>query len=292
MARYYKKKYYKKSDKDESEIDQVIYSVLAIFLIILFFAYQKGIWSFIATFIVEVGIIFLIIYTLKMVKRNKDKAKKNRLHGILNKIDEAGLNNEVNSFISRFGLGQEKDKNSWEYRSYKISYDRIGDFRKVLSQKGVSFDMDEIYSLLQAYINERELNITAGSVTNQTNLFSKLNKDGADFERLLFRLYESMGYLVQIIGKTGDQGGDLIATKGGERILIQAKCYIDWSVGNSAVQQAFSAQTYYNCNKAVVITTSYFTNDAITLSKTNGVELITKDLLQKMLLDNLKESWR
>ena len=115
--------------------------------------------------------------------------------------------------------------------------------------------------------------------------------NGSDFERLLYRLYEAMGYSVQLSGKVGDQGGDLIATKNQERILIQAKCYINSTVGNSAVQEAVAARNYYDCNRAVVVTTSVFTREATELAKTNGVELVPKDMLQKLLLDYLKESW-
>lgn len=57
------------------------------------------------------------------------------------------------------------------------------------------------------------------------------------------------------------------------------------------MQEAVAAKNHYDCNKAIVITTSNFTREATELAKTNKVELIPKELLQKMVLDNLKESW-
>lgn len=87
------------------------------------------------------------------------------------------------------------------------------------------------------------------------------------------------------------RGGDLIANKDGERLLIQAKCYKDWSTGNEAVQQVVAAMKYYDCNRAAVITTSYFTPEAIVLAKVNNVELVPKQRLQEMLLKYLNESW-
>ena len=191
--------------------------------------------------------------------------------------------------VSRFGLGQEKDKNVWTRRNYKISWNRINDLKDFLHQKGIDFSSEEISILLANYIDKREFNLTVDSISATTNSFSKLS--GSDFERLLYRLYIAMGYAVQITGKTGDQGADLIVTMGQERLLIQAKCYKDWSVGNSAIQEAAAAKNHYDCNKAAVITTSFFTKEATELAKTNQVELIPKELLQKMLLDNLKESW-
>ena len=96
---------------------------------------------------------------------------------------------------------------------------------------------------------------------------------------------------MELIGRSGDQGGDLIANKNGERILIQAKCYRDWSTGNMAVQQVVGAMKLYNCNKAKVVTTSYFTKEAISLAKANGTELISREQLQELLMRFLNENW-
>jgi restriction system protein len=101
-----------------------------------------------------------------------------------------------------------------------------------------------------------------------------------------------MGYVVELIGRTGDQGGDLVANKDGERILIQAKCYRDWSVGNDAVQQVVGAMKIYDCNKTMVITTSTtFTPEAHALAMANKTDLISKNELSTMLLKYLGESW-
>ena len=101
-----------------------------------------------------------------------------------------------------------------------------------------------------------------------------------------------MGYAVQHLGGTGDQGGDLIVNKDRERILIQAKCYRDWKVGNDAVQQVVGAMKYYDCPKTLVVTTSTtFTPAAIALAKANNTELISKDRLTEMLMQYLHESW-
>ena len=100
-----------------------------------------------------------------------------------------------------------------------------------------------------------------------------------------------MGYTVQLTGRTGDQGGDLVAIKESERLLIQAKCYKNMAVGNDAVQQAFAAKTLYDCNKSIVITTSDFTREAVELSKSTGVELTPKKRLQELLTQYLSENW-
>lgn len=100
-----------------------------------------------------------------------------------------------------------------------------------------------------------------------------------------------MGCAVELVGRAGDQGGDLLANKDGLRLLIQAKCCHRQSVGNGAVQEAVAARTYYKCNKAAVISNSYFTPEAITLATANGVELTPGEKLQQMLLGTFKERW-
>ena len=112
----------------------------------------------------------------------------------------------------------------------------------------------------------------------------------SQFENLLYRLFGAMGYAIQKTGKTGDQGGDLIANLNGQRIVIQAKRYTS-TVGNAAVQEAVAAQKFYDCNNVMVVTNSSFTKEAIELAKVNNVELIGGAKLSELLLQNLKESW-
>jgi restriction system protein len=286
MARYYKRSY---KNYEEDDGAKFIVGIVIFFIICLVLAYNAGMSTFLATLASEVALIVLVIVGIKALKKSKENARKAKVENILNTIQKAGLEEYINNFISRFGLGQEKDKNVWTRRNYKISWDRINDLKDFLYQKEIDFSSSEICILLANYIDKKEFDLTVNSIGATTNSFSKLS--GTDFEHLLYRLYETMGYSVLSNGKTGDQGGDLIATKNQERILIQAKCYKDWSVGNSAVQEAVAARNHYDCNKAMVITTSVFTKEATELAKTNKVELIPKELLQKMLLDNLKESW-
>lgn len=285
MARRYKRRY----KNNENDIDKIISVIIIFFVVGLIGAYNKNKTAFWEVLFGFIGLVIVLIIIFKSFKKRKEKAKKNRIEGILTKIQEAGLEEYINNFITRFGLGQEKNKNVWIRRNYKISWDRINDLRYFLYQKEIKLSPSDICTLLSNYIDKKEFNLTVNSITTTTNRFSELS--GTDFESLLHRLYEVMGYSVQDIGKTGDQGGDLIATKGQERILIQAKCYKDWNVGNSAIQEAVAAKNHYDCNKAIVITTSNFTKEATELAKTNNVELISRNMIQKMLLDNLKESW-
>src|SRR3990172_5344303 len=85
----------------------------------------------------------------------------------------------------------------------------------------------------------------------------------------------------------GDYGADLVTQKNGQKTVIQAKRHKN-NVGIKAIQEAVAAKGYYNCDKAMVVTNSYFTNQAKELAVKNGVELWDrKDLIRNLL--NIKE---
>jgi len=283
------RKYHKNQRNTENGIENIVPAIGALYLsymVLLYLVDRANFWRWL-----RYGIAILIVLIVLMLLWYKLKAKeqKSKKERILTAIRQAGLEDHVNNFITRFGLGQEKSKNAWTRRTYTIDWNRIHDLQGFLATKDIKFSLSDISVLLAHNIDEREYEVTSSSISVGTHSFDSLS--GTDFEKLLYRLYVAMGYSVQLTGKTGDQGGDLVATKGEERIVIQAKCYTNLSVGNRAVQEAVAARSHYDCKKAIVIATSSFTREAIQLAKTNSVELIPKELIKKKLLDTLKESW-
>jgi restriction system protein len=107
--------------------------------------------------------------------------------------------------------------------------------------------------------------------------------NGEDFERYLEILFKKLGYQVRRTPYQGDYGADLILRRGDEDISVQAKRY-NRAVGVKAVQEAVTAKDYYGCNKAMVVTNSYFSRQARTLAKANSVELWDRNELVNRLL--------
>lgn len=105
---------------------------------------------------------------------------------------------------------------------------------------------------------------------------------GNEFEEFIGLLFKKMGYSSRITKQSGDQGLDVIAIRNGIKIGIQAKCYSN-TVGNSAVQEAVAGKSFYNCDKVVVVTNSYFTLSAIELAQVNNVILWNRDMLKEKL---------
>jgi len=110
--------------------------------------------------------------------------------------------------------------------------------------------------------------------------------DPYQFEELISDLFERMGYKTQVTKKSGDFGVDVIATKGGETIAIQAKKYSPGNnVGNRDVQRMLGAMSFrdYKANKGIIITTSDFTIQAQEQASENPIELWNIAYLNKMM---------
>jgi len=212
-----------------------------------------------------------------------------RILKLVGRAKSLGVEDDIKHFIDRFGSLPGKKKDPWIFRNYEFDDDRLGDLLDILGAKKFWLDENQLWVLLKHYIQEKEYNLTKESVSSKPADLDVLS--GPEFEILLSRLYTAAGYQVQIIGGSGDQGGDLIANKMGERILIQAKRY-KGSIGNAAVQQAFTAQKHYDCTSAIVATTGTFTRGAAALAKSTNVTLFGREAIQKKLSEHLKENWR
>lgn len=106
--------------------------------------------------------------------------------------------------------------------------------------------------------------------------------DGYEFEKFIEELFDKMGYIARVTKGSGDQGLDVIAQKGNNKIGIQAKCYTS-KVSNKAVQEIAGAMKFYDCNKGLVITNNYFTKSAIELAEANNIQLWDRDFLKQKI---------
>lgn len=103
---------------------------------------------------------------------------------------------------------------------------------------------------------------------------------GEEFENLLSAHFEKAGYRVKLTPKSNDYGADLVLKKNGKITIVQAKRY-KGKVSNSAVQEIVAAKPYYNADYAMVVTNSYYTNNAKVLADANGVVLWDRTQLIK-----------
>lgn len=110
-----------------------------------------------------------------------------------------------------------------------------------------------------------------------------LQMDGFQFENYLATLFRDNGYAVKVTSARGDFGADLLLSKDGKKIAVQAKRYIK-PVGIKAVQEVIAAATYYKTNESWVVATNSFTKSAKALAHASEVKLIDKENLISMIL--------
>jgi restriction system protein len=107
--------------------------------------------------------------------------------------------------------------------------------------------------------------------------------DGKTFEKHLEVFFQKLGYKVERTRYIGDFGADLVVAATGRKIAVQAKRH-KGKVGVKAIQEAVASKGYYECEEAMVVTNSFFTNQARTLAVKNNVALWDrKDLVRNLL---------
>jgi len=119
------------------------------------------------------------------------------------------------------------------------------------------------------------------------NRFQRLKP--REFEELVANLFIKMGYNATLSQHVGDYGVDVLAEKGPDRIAIQVKRYApDNKVGSPDVQKVLGSMFRYNANKAILITTSDFTEAAKEQARNAPIELwnyrILSEKIEKYLL--------
>jgi restriction system protein len=94
-----------------------------------------------------------------------------------------------------------------------------------------------------------------------------------DFEQWCAKTLNGHGWHATATKASGDQGADVIAEKTGLRIVLQCKLY-SGTVGNKAVQEAYTAQRHYAANASAVVTNGAYSPSARDVARTTGVLLL------------------
>ena len=105
--------------------------------------------------------------------------------------------------------------------------------------------------------------------------------EGLDFEKYVASILKKQGYSNIRLTEQFDYGVDIIATKDGIRWGIQVKRY-SGLVKAEAVRQVVTGLRVYGCDRAMVITNSFFSRVAVQLADSNDCVLIDRDDLTRM----------
>ena len=92
------------------------------------------------------------------------------------------------------------------------------------------------------------------------------------FEVLLEHLFANKGYRVARIGGRGEIGADLLLHDADGRIIVQARRWTGL-VRHDSVQQAVAAMARFGVARALVVTSSDYSEQAVSVANSNGVTL-------------------
>lgn len=103
-------------------------------------------------------------------------------------------------------------------------------------------------------------------------------------EVLVGILFWRLGYNVEVTEPIGDYGVDVVAKKDSEVLAIQVKKYTTGNkVSNRDVQRLLGSMHYPKANRAILVTTSYFTEQAKQQAEGAPIDLWDGEKLKQMV---------
>jgi restriction system protein len=95
----------------------------------------------------------------------------------------------------------------------------------------------------------------------------------AEFETFCAEELRRAGWNTRVTVQSRDQGVDVVAEKGGRRVVLQCKLYAR-PVGNKSVQEATAARAHEQADFGIVVSNNRYTNDAEQLAQSNSILLL------------------
>jgi len=104
-----------------------------------------------------------------------------------------------------------------------------------------------------------------------------------DFEAFIADVFKAYGYEAQVVGGSADHGVDVIViTDQGEKWVVQCKKYVG-SVGEPVVRDLFGTMGHEDAQRAYLITTGCFTQQAVEWAAGKPIVLYDGEALIKLI---------
>jgi restriction system protein len=107
------------------------------------------------------------------------------------------------------------------------------------------------------------------------------------FEEFVAELFEALGYEVDRVGGTGDEGADLRARRDGLRAVVQCKYHVKGVVGSPELQKFLGTVHHTQSHKGFFVTTRTFSLAAEKFVAEHPIELIDGPRLVELIQDAL-----
>lgn len=120
------------------------------------------------------------------------------------------------------------------------------------------------------------------NLTREIRYMDRLN--GYEFEDYTAWLLKRNGFIgIKQTGKDHDYGLDMLAYKDHIAYGIQCKHYKNWRIGRKTIKHTADGAHFYGTQKAVVMTNTRFSREAVRAHKFFNVELWGRSILIKMI---------
>jgi restriction system protein len=178
-----------------------------------------------------------------------------------------------NAFLDEYGLLRE---GNWRaHANYFISEVAIPQLK--LAEKIIDLPYSQWYELLNEIVPFK-----AGAPVEQASIPYPSVGNGRGYELYVAGILRNGGWDTQVTPQSGDHGADIIATKDGRRVAVQCK-FFSSKVGNSSVQEIYSAKDFYECHSAVVVSNAEYSRAARKIASSLSVALLHHDMLIQAL---------
>jgi len=124
------------------------------------------------------------------------------------------------------------------------------------------------------------------SKLRQAGLGDLDHMNGEQFEELLQARFRTKGYRVTLTPNGADFGADLLLERDGTKTAVQAKHWRTGKVGVRAVQEIAATKAHYRADKAAVIASGDFTDQAVQLARSNSIDLWDRARLARELVND------
>jgi len=160
-------------------------------------------------------------------------------------------------------------KGSWDNSEVDFFFDFLAGTLKLLFAIIIGlFKLSK--TIIETISKEKEYKIT--------NMAKVDRMEGIEFEKYVSFLMLQQGYSVKVTKASGDFGVDIIAWKTKYKYSVQVKRQAS-NVSRRAVSDAVAGKEYYNCNRSMVVTNSYFSKAAIEYAGKTNCKLIDRPKL-------------
>jgi restriction system protein len=105
------------------------------------------------------------------------------------------------------------------------------------------------------------------------------------FEEFVAEVFESLGYAVERVGGSGDEGADLRIGRDGLRAVVQCKYYSRGVIGSPELQKFLGTVHHTRSHKGFFVTTRTFTLAAEKFAAEHPIELIDGPRLVELVQD-------